>query len=93
DGILYPPHISMEQCSSEKTAVYKRDRLLPESKEVKKNAHFIDLTGGFGVDFSYMSQGFGKAFYVERQEHLCETARHNFSVLGMDNAHVVCDTS
>lgn len=93
DGILYPPHISMEQCSSEKTAVYKRDKLLPESTEVKKNAHFIDLTGGFGVDFSYMSQGFGRAWYVERQEHLCEMARHNFSVLGMENAHVVCDTS
>lgn len=93
DGIMYPPHISMEQCSGEQTAVYKRDRLLPESAEVKKNAHFIDLTGGFGVDFSYMSQGFGKAHYVECQEHLCDTARHNFSVLGMENAEVVCATS
>lgn len=90
DGVLYPPHVSMEQCSSEQTAVYKRDSICRESPEEKKNARFIDLTGGFGVDFSYMSQGFGEAIYVERQEHLCATARHNFSVLGMDNARVVC---
>ena len=24
DGIIYPPHLSMEQCSSEQTARYKR---------------------------------------------------------------------
>ncbi|MCM1078661.1 MAG: class I SAM-dependent methyltransferase [Bacteroidales bacterium] len=93
DGIVYPPHISMEQCSSEQTAVYKRDSICREPEEVKKKSRFIDLTGGFGVDFSYMSRGFGEAYYVERQEHLCETARHNFSVLGMDNAHVVCSTA
>ena len=25
DGIIYPPHISMEQCSSESTALYKAE--------------------------------------------------------------------
>lgn len=87
DGIIYPPHLSMEQCSSEATAIYKRgvlDRLIEDGKGT-----FIDITGGFGVDFSYLAQGFGKATYVERQEHLCRIARHNFSVLGLTQAQVI----
>lgn len=42
DGIIYPPHISMEQCSSEQTALYKAElaaRLLglsPSSSETEK---------------------------------------------------------
>ena len=39
DGIIYPPHISMEQCSSEQTALYKAElaaRLLGLSTEKKR---------------------------------------------------------
>lgn len=89
EGLIYPPHISMEQCSSEATALYKQQlvgRLLGDVKD----ASMADLTGGFGVDFSYMSQGFASAYYVEQQEHLCDIARHNFSALGMENSHVFC---
>lgn len=85
DGIVYPPRLSMEQCSSEATAKYKAKVLDPSPSTV------IDLTGGFGVDFSYMARGFQKAVYVERQPHLCEAARHNFQLLGLENAEVVCD--
>lgn len=159
DGIIYPPHISMEQCSSEQTALYKAElaaRLLglPDSssengqeKEMEsenaKNLHlseicefagkgavdsefakneatckkqqilteaaenvneikeepyegdfseetgFVDLTGGFGVDFSYIASRLGvKSMYVERQAHLCEAAKENFGRLGLKNAIV-----
>ena len=84
DGIIYPPRLSMEQCSSEATAKYKAKVLDPSTSTV------IDLTGGFGVDFSYMARAFQKAVYVERQPHLCEAARHNFQLLGLENAEVVC---
>lgn len=84
EGIIYPPRLSMEQCSSEATAKYKAKVLDPTSSS------FIDLTGGFGVDFSYMARGFQKAVYVERLPHLCEAARHNFQLLGLENAEVVC---
>lgn len=50
----------------------------------------IDLTGGFGVDFSYMARGFRQAVYVERNPQLCEIARHNFQLLGLANAGIVC---
>ena len=89
DGIVYPPRLSMEQCSGEAAAKYKAEvavSLVGEGSE----GTFIDLTGGFGVDFSYMSRGFRKAVYVERQSHLCEAARHNFQLLGLENAEVVC---
>ncbi len=81
-GMVFPPHISMEQCSSEATATYKQ--------KLAKGAKMADLTGGFGVDFSYMSRNFSHATYVEQQEHLCKTAQHNFKVLGLNNTSVVC---
>ena len=49
-----------------------------------------DLTGGFGVDFSYLARGFSQATYVERQRHLCELAEHNMAALGLDQARIVC---
>ena len=159
DGIIYPPHISMEQCSSEQTALYKaelaarllglspsssengeekekesenasnlhlseicefagkgavdsefakneatckKQQILTESKEnvneMKEEPHegdfseetgFVDLTGGFGVDFSYIAFRLGvKSMYVERQAHLCEAAKENFGRLGLKNAIV-----
>ena len=50
----------------------------------------VDLTGGFGVDFSYLARGFSQATYVERQRHLCELAEHNMAALGLDQARIVC---
>ncbi len=159
DGIIYPPHISMEQCSSEQTAFYKaelaarllglspsssengeekekesenasnlhlseicefagkgaadsefakneatckKQQILTESEEnvneIKEEPHegdfseeigFVDLTGGFGVDFSYIASRLGvKSMYVERQAHLCEAAKENFGRLGLMNAIV-----
>ena len=155
DGIIYPPHISMEQCSSEQTALYKAElaaRLLglsvsssenekecekasnshfskicefasegavdsefaknedtckkqqiltecdkdvnkskgePNEEDFSEEIEFVDLTGGFGVDFSYIASRLGvKSMYVERQAHLCEAAKENFERLGLKNASV-----
>lgn len=140
EGIVYPPHISMEQCSSQFTAQYKSEiaqTLLapaatvrarvsdsgesdnqttksepqlsdsPESdtQETKTGVRvsdssesdtlvakraMVDLTGGFGVDFSYLARGFSQATYVERQRHLCDLAEHNMAALGLDQARIVC---
>lgn len=49
-----------------------------------------DLTGGFGVDFSFTSCAFAAATYVERSEQLCHIVEHNLPLLGLDNATVVC---
>ena len=86
EGILFPPRLSLEQCSSEQTALYKQElveRLLPEGR-----AKMVDLTGGFGIDFSFLARLFDEADYVETNENLCEIARHNFPLLGLQKASV-----
>lgn len=86
DGLLFPPRLSMEQCSSQQTALYKRgvvERLLEGQCQ-----RMMDLTGGFGIDFSYMAPLFREAVYVEQQEQLCQIAQHNFQLLGLQHAEV-----
>lgn len=88
--IIYPVHLSLEQCSSEMTANYKRgivERLCSNISD----KFFADLTGGFGVDFSVMSAGFAQAFYLERNIELCEIVMHNFKVLGLKNQTIIND--
>lgn len=90
DGIIYPPHVPMEQCSSQPAAEYKA-RLAAEL--IAGQPHpttLVDLTGGFGVDFSFMARVFDEAVYVERQPRLCALAMHNLRELGVGNARVVC---
>lgn len=83
DGIVYPPHLSMEQCSSELTARYK-------ASIAGKGALFVDLTAGFGVDMAFIAQGFQKAVHVERQPQLCAISSENCNVLGLNHIEVVC---
>lgn len=83
EGILYPVQLSMEQCSSEATARYKASLV--------SGKRFADLTGGFGVDFSFIARNFESATMVERREELCEIARHNMPLLGLPQAEVVND--
>lgn len=75
EGLLYPKHLSMEQCSSEATAIYKAGLVDGDT--------FADLTGGFGIDCSFLSRKFKQADYVERQSELCELVEHNFPLLGL----------
>ena len=122
DGIVYPPHLSMEQCSSEPTAQYKLNLAMEWARRVESselrvesseegvdnsseqpatlnsqlstlNCHassMTDLTGGFGVDFSFTSCAFASATYVERNAQLSHMVEHNLPLLGIDNAKVVC---
>ena len=86
EGLWYPPHLNLEQCSSEQTARYKQQLL--DRKCADKDS-LVDLTGGFGVDFAWMSRPFRRRVYVEQQEALCQLAAHNLPLLGLE-AEVVC---
>lgn len=90
DGVIFPPHLSMEQCSSEPTAQYKLNLATEWAERVGHASSMTDLTGGFGVDFSFTSCAFAAATYVERNEQLCHIVEHNLPLLGLDNATVVC---
>ena len=83
DGIVYPPHLSMEQCSSEATARYK-------AQIAGKGNKIVDLTAGFGVDMAFMSTNFAEAVHVEQQEALCAISSANYTCLGLHHIHVVC---
>ena len=83
DGIVYPPHLSMEQCSSEQTARYK-------ACIVSEGALVVDLTAGFGVDMAFISQRFQRAVHVERQTQLCAISSENYKRLGLNHIDVVC---
>ena len=103
DGVIFPPHLSMEQCSSEPTAQYKLNLAMEwttlnselstqncRRQQFKTSTRMTDLTGGFGVDFSFTSCAFAAATYVERNEQLCHIVEHNLPLLGLNNATVVC---
>lgn len=81
EGIIYPPRISMEQCSSEATALYKAS--------IARGESLADLTGGFGIDCSYMARGFRRVTYIERSPLLCGIAKENFTLLGLDHIEIV----
>lgn len=88
EGIEFPPRLALEQCSGEAAARYKREvveRLFQEQTP----RGMVDLTGGLGVDFSFIAPFFKEAIYVERQEELCQLAAHNFPLLGLKHAQVV----
>lgn len=84
--IIYPKQISLEQSSSEYTARYKAELC-------DKGDSFVDLTGGMGIDFFFMSQKFTKATYVEQNEELVTIATHNKEVLKAYNTHIVHEDS
>ncbi len=91
EGILFPEHLSMEQCSSQLTAEYKavlREKGIGNSEELFS---FTDLTAGFGVDATMMARRMGgKVTLVERNAELCEILRNNLPLLGVKNAEVIC---
>lgn len=87
DGLLFPPRLSLEQCSSEATARYKR--LIAERVSVGRSL-FVDLTAGLGVDFSQLAPLFEQAVYVDCNADLCALTRHNLPVLGLPHADVRC---
>lgn len=85
-GLLYPPHLSMEQCSSESTARYKATLTTRLTGGTCKKGRLVDLTGGLGVDFSFMARMFMEAVYVERNVQLCAISSVNFPLLGLHGA-------
>lgn len=82
-GIVYPPSVNLEQCSSQATAIFKSK--IPSGKSI------ADLTGGFGVDSYYFSKMFEKVFYVEPDQNLYEIVKNNHDALSASNiTHYCC---
>ncbi len=78
-GIIYPPTVNLEQCSSEATAIFKT-HIINSSIPTKHIA--ADATGGFGVDAYFLSTSFDAVHYSEPNTELFEIAKHNHHQLG-----------
>ena len=77
ENIIYPSKISVEQTSSEKTALYKASLVSGDT--------LIDLTGGFGVDDLYFSKVMKNVIHCEIEAELSKRVQHNFEILGIQN--------
>ena len=80
--LLFPSKVSIEQCSSEQTALYK-------ASLITKGKKMLDLTGGMGIDFMALSRCFDKSTYIEREQELTTFALHNFAVTNCKGTNVV----
>lgn len=78
--ILFPPTVSMEQCSSEATARYKASLV--------GGGTFADLSGGFGVDTMALANVFDQGYYVEPSVELCALFGHNAQALDIRNVQI-----
>ena len=58
-NIVFPSILSTEQCSSELTARYKQNLIIPGDT--------VDLTGGLGVDSFFFSQNHGSSLISDRR--------------------------
>lgn len=76
-NIIYPSKISVEQTSSEKTALYKSNILSGDS--------LIDLTGGFGVDDYFFASQIKSVAHCEINPELSAIVQHNFEQLNVKN--------
>ena len=75
--IFYPSKLSIEQCSSESSAIYKAG--------LATGSSLTDLTGGFGVDCAAFAGRMKQVDYYERDPLYCLAAENNFKALGLDN--------
>lgn len=80
--LIFPPALSVEQASSERTAAYKASILVDYQA---KPALVVDLTGGMGVDALAFSRQAERVIYVEQQPNLAQLAAYNLPRLGGTN--------
>lgn len=80
EKLIFPPALSVEQCSSEATAHYKGS--------LASGNKLVDITGGMGIDCYYMSRNFMQTHYYEHQPQVAATATFNFAHLGASHIHV-----
>jgi hypothetical protein len=73
EGIIFPPHLNLEQSSSEATSKCKSQLFSGEK--------FLDLTAGFGIDAYFLSENFKEITLVEKNTELLNIVEHNWKIL------------
>ena len=91
-SLVYPFSVSVEQGSSQTTALFKQKiiaGLFAASASVAENTSrglvTADLTGGMGIDSFFISQIADTHYYFERNGELCRATEYNLGQLGAGN--------
>ena len=100
-SLAYPFAVSVEQGSSQATALFKQSiiaELLQDNsvsageQEAEglsgRDIVTADLTGGMGIDSFFISRIASKHYYFERNAELCTATEYNFRQLGAGNIEV-----
>ena len=82
-ALVYPFSVSVEQGSSQYTALYKQN--LIKGLLGKDGITSADLTGGMGIDSWFISRIAAKHYYFERTAELAAATEYNFKQLGAEN--------
>lgn len=90
EGIVYPKHLSLEQCTSQYIAQYKASFI---EGLLGSGFKMADITGGFGVDCFFISRSASQVYYNEMSADLCDCARANFKALGRPEIEINCGTA
>lgn len=85
ENIIYPSKVSVEQTSSEKTALLKSALISGKT--------LIDLTGGFGVDDYYFARKMESVIHCEINPELSKIVSNNFKALSVENIQCICGDS
>ncbi|WP_075340936.1 THUMP-like domain-containing protein [Tenacibaculum agarivorans] len=81
ENIYYPEKISIEQTSSEITALYK--------SKLVKGKNLIDISGGFGVDAYFFSKLFEEVTHCEINIELSQIVAYNLNKLHVKNMKTI----
>ena len=90
EGVVYPRHLSLEQCTSQYIAQYKASFI---EGFIGSGFKMADITGGFGVDCFFISRSATQVYYNEMSAELCDCARANFKALGRPEIKINCSTA
>ncbi|MBO7111395.1 MAG: SAM-dependent methyltransferase [Bacteroidaceae bacterium] len=90
EGIVYPKHLSLEQCTSQYIAQYKASFV---EGLLGCGFRMADITGGMGVDCFFISKSAARTCYNETSSGLCDCAKANFKALGRPEIEVSCCTA
>lgn len=84
-NIIYPPHINLEQASSQSTALFKQ--------KIIKGEKGIDLTGGTGIDSYFISEYAKEFYFIEPDVNLIDLVIHNFHALNRTHINFINNTA
>ncbi|MER0439502.1 hypothetical protein [Emticicia sp. W12TSBA100-4] len=85
EKVIFPPPLSVEQASSEITAIYKAEIFARNFG----NEKCVDLTGGMGLDSWALAKVTDSVTYIEQNTTLSLVAKYNFEVLAQNNIEVL----